>query len=58
MADFHYFGFFFLKKRPYFERIEVGTEKAETKKFLFGVWGLILSRYDIKYFIYDIRSKI
>ena len=32
--------------------------KAKKKKFLYGVWGLILSRYDIKWSIYDIRSNI
>ena len=35
MADFHYFGGF-SKKRAYFEKIEVGTEKAEKKK----IWCL------------------
>ena len=37
-----------LKKSASWEKILVGTEKLKKKKFVYGVWGLILSRYDIK----------
>ena len=47
-----------LKKGLFLEKIIVGTEKPKKKKFLYGVWGLISSRYDIKWSIYDIISNI
>ena len=48
-----------MKKGVFLEKIVVGTEKLKTKKkCLYGVWGLISSRYDIKWLIYDIRSRI
>ena len=42
----------------FLEKIVVGTEKLKKKKFLYGVWRLILNRYDIKWPIYDIISNI
>ena len=38
----------FEKKGVFLEKIIVWTEKLKKKKFLYGVWRLILSRYDIK----------
>ena len=48
----------FEKKGLYSEKIIVWTEKLKKQKLVYGVWRLILSRYDIKWSIYDIISNI
>ena len=36
------------KKSVFLEKIVVRTEKLKKKKFVYGIWRLILNRYDIK----------
>ena len=35
-----------------------GSKAYFSKKFVFGIWRLMLSRYDIKWYIYDIILNI
>ena len=55
MADFYYFGGF--SKKPILKKQKFGLKSDFSKKIL-GDWRLISSRYDIKWFVYDIISNI